>query len=185
MLEDINHHIALTSDENNHYKFRVIVELDAPVSLDNLTWRYFIESIGSYLSLQVDLLARSAVCFGYKGRKILTTMGQSRIEIKDHILIATEKAQNKEAQAKEYTPKEKKDMVNNSFVTFEFAFNAIAGDRHRTMMATIYKAMSLGMTDQQIYDLLDEINNYMEEPLSSKRLKVVKSAVPKYRIKLS
>ena len=183
MLDHINHHISCTSNPDNHYKFRLIVELDAPVDLDPQTWRYFVEAVGNYLAIKPDLVPKSQPFYGYADREVLSVLDKEPIAIRDHVMSATNRTTEKVTAQKDYTPKEKAVMIEDKFNTFETLFNSSEGDRHRNFMAAIQKGILLGMDDESILGLIDEANIYIDMPLSPKRLNVVKSALPRYRVK--
>ena len=44
LLSEINHHIVRTSNKTNAFKFRIILELDSEVDLDNTSWMWFMKS---------------------------------------------------------------------------------------------------------------------------------------------
>jgi len=47
-------------------------------------------------------------------------------------------------------------------------------------MWAIQRGLTLGMPEEALYSLIDEINNYIDFPLEQSRLQIVKSAVPRY-----
>ena len=170
ILQDINHHIALTSDSNNDFKFRVILELDSFVDIDNKIWRYFIESIASSLALTTDFLPKSQIFFSYADREVLSVTDKMPIQARDHILIATDKATEKIKPAKAPTKTEAKALIDNPYSTFNFAFECPEnGSGTRTLIAAAFKAKELGMDNDAIIELLTKINDYWASPMPTQR----------------
>ncbi len=170
ILQDINHHIALTSNPDNDFKFRVILELDAFVDINNKVWKYFIESIATSLSLTVDLLPKSQIFFSYANREILSVIDKNPIQARDHILIATNKTTEKIKTIKPPTKAEAKALIDNPYSTFNFAFECPEnGSGTRTLIAAAFKAKELGMDNDAITELLIKINNYWESPMPQQR----------------
>lgn len=171
-LQDINHHIALTSDKNNLFKFRIIVELDAIVEVDPSTWVYFAKSIADYLSIDLDKLPQSQIFFGYKDRPIISITDKKPIEIKDHIAYALSEAQE-QTPVKEYTKSEKEKLIKNPFSTFEYAFNSENGAGSRNLYSAARKAHALGMEVEDVVSLVQEISDYWDYPMEDYRLQAL------------
>lgn len=168
ILQDINHHIARTSDKSNPFKFRILLELDAVVDISDLQWRGFISSISDSLSLKTDLLPKSQIYFSYSDRTILSVTDQSPIEVKDHLIIAA--STEPKASPPKPTSTQAKALLSDRFTTFEFAFTASNGSRYRSLIRAMFYAKDLGMSTDSMIDLLHEISDYWDEPASPKHL---------------
>ena len=179
MLEDINHHIALTSDDNNQYKFRVIVELDAPVTVDSKVWSIFVTSVAEYLNLTQDPVPQSQIYFGYEGRTVWSVTNKQPIEIKDHVQYAVSESQER-TPVKEYTAKEKSALLSTPFDTFAAAFEAENGEGSRRLYGAAYKANKLGMSKPDIKNLIDEISDYWVSPFPQHRLDALKQQIDRF-----
>lgn len=169
ILQDINHHIAKTSDDTNEYKFRLIIELDAVVTLEAAAWPYFLDSIGNYLQLELDRLPQSSIFFGYAGREVLSVTDQVAISVKEHVQMAMSETANQTPE-KVYSKAEKVKMVANTYTTFEAAFNAEDGEGSRKLFWAARKAHKLEMNKQQIIELVNEISDYWVSPLPPHRM---------------
>lgn len=169
ILSDVNHHIACTSDPDNHYKFRLMVQLDAPADLGHLPWKHFINSVGEFLGLTIDRLPQSQIFFGYEGRKVLSVTDQSPVEIKDHITYALSKATDTTPE-KELTTKEKDALLSNKYTTLEFAFEARDGSGSRLLYAAAVKLFKLGAPKEDIINTMHEISDYWDSPFPAHRL---------------
>lgn len=176
IIEDVNHHIALTSDPDNEFKFRVIVQLDASVQLEPLEWKYFIESVSDFLGLPIDKLPQSQIFFGYAGREVLSTTDADAIEIKDHITYAMTRAAEK-TPAKEMTPKEKSAQLGAPFATFEAAFEARTGSGSRLLYAAARKSHGLGASIDDTINLVRTISDYWDSPFPPHRLRALEDQI--------
>jgi hypothetical protein len=102
MLGDINHHIALTSDNSNNFKFRVLLELDSEVYLDPIAWKHFYLKIADDLGLRADPLPQAQIFYSYAGRKVFSNLEASPIETRDYLMFAKEKATDRETSKQSY-----------------------------------------------------------------------------------
>lgn len=179
ILQDINHHIARTSDPDNPFKFRILLELDALVDITDLQWRSFIKSIAESLSLQADPLPKSQIAFSYAGRNVLSVTDASPIEVKEHLMIATS------AEERPSVPKpssaQAKALLADEFSTFEFAFNATPGNRYRSLIKAALYAYDLGMPKDEISKLVISINEYWDQPASNKAVQSVLQSIKRWK----
>jgi hypothetical protein len=169
ILEDINHHIARTSNPDNGYKFRVIIQLDAYVELAIQEFPYFMQSISESLGLKSDKLSILQIYFGYEGREVLSQTTGHKVEVKDHLLFAKAKVTEKEKARVELSPKERKAALDSPFATFDYAFEAENGEGTRKMISAAYKAKDLGATNDEIVTLMEEINDYWDVSMDPQR----------------
>lgn len=171
MLADINHHIALSSDPNNDFKFRVLVELDSIVDVDAPTWKHFYLAIADYVALNVDPLPQSQIFFSYAGRKMFSVVDQEPLPVRDFLMTAHEKAAQKALPNSVLTNAQKKAMIDDELTTFNRAFDARMGDGSRSMIAAARKGFyDLGMTHDEVVDLIYRINDYWVVPMDEERL---------------
>lgn len=169
MLSDINHHIALSSDPNNEYKFRILIELDSVVDLSPIAWKHFYLAIAEDLALKVDPLPQSQIFFSYAGRPVLSNLDASPLPVRDYIMIANEKAAIKEI-AKQVTPAQSKALLADPLNTFSYSFESPMGSGSRNMIRAAYHARDLGATREQTLQLINDINEYWEYPMEPTRL---------------
>jgi len=177
MLSDVNHHIALSSDPNNEFKFRVLIELDAFVTLDPVAWKHFYLSIANDLALKVDPLPQSQIFFSYAGRPVLSIVDAEPLEVRDYVMRAVEKANAKEFKNKVVSTAQKRALLEDALETFAYAFNAEHGTGSRNMIRAVYHAKDLGATLDQALELLEDINNYWIRPMKEKRFEALKQQV--------
>ena len=170
MLSDINHHIALTSDPNNQFKFRVLVELDSVVELNAIQWRYFFQALTQDLGLQADQLPQAQIHFSYPGRTIYSQLEASPLPVRDYLVQSTEKATSKAVAQSNLTAAQRKTLLDNPESTFVYAFEAPHGAGSRMLIRAAHHARDLGMDKSDIIQLISDINDYWSVPMNEDRL---------------
>ncbi len=156
MLSDFNHHIAKTSNNENPYKFRVLLELDITLEINNMLWKSLMESVKRYTGLDIDILAYSQIYFGYKDREVLSIIDADKFPISSLLPDLS-----KEIKTVKKLPTSKiNDAFDDRFNIFEYAYEA-AGD---TRSAFLYRAMKhcfdLGFSKEQTFSLVEDIIEY-------------------------
>jgi len=169
ILGDINHHIARTSNEDNAFKYRILLELDAMVDVPDVQWKTFIGSICDMLGIKADLIPKSQVAFGYEGRTVLSKIDGNTISVKEHLLTASEYTK-KRTDSNDLSDKQKKNMLNDPLTTFKYAFEAKDGEGARSLIRAAYHAYDLGMDKEGIKELMYEISDYWDEPFPEGRM---------------
>jgi hypothetical protein len=171
MLEDINHHIALSSDPNNHFKFRVLIELDSVVDVSPQVWKHFFLGIADYIALVADPLPQSQIFFSYSGRQMWSVTDAEPLEVRDFLMRAHEKALEKPLANTVLTNNQKKAMIDDELTTFNRAFDADIGDGSRSMIWAARKAFfDLGMSHEDTKALIYRINDYWHHSMDPERL---------------
>jgi hypothetical protein len=169
MLSDINHHVALSSNAANEYKFRVLIELDASVELSALAWKHFYLGIAEDLALRVDPLPQSQIFFSYANRPILSTLDASPLEARPYIVRAKELEAAKEHKSAIIAPAHKKALLADKLTTFLYAFEAPNGAGSRSIIRAMYHLKKLGGTLPEALELYDEIQDYWDTPFTTDR----------------
>ena len=172
ILQDYNHHIARTSDPNNPFKFRVLLELDSIVDLGDREYKNFIKSISNYLDLKTDILPKSQIYFSYSGRNVLSVTDKYPLETKDHIMNAynTTTLSNPTEYIDNLSDKQKKALLSDPLTTFNYAFEAPEGKGSVSLYRAAKHAKDLGMGKEEIIELIQEINSYWTRPMDQTRL---------------
>lgn len=166
MLSSINHHIVRTSDNSNGFKFRVIVELDSYVDVEDRAWKPFASSIAQYLSLTADPLPKSQIFFSYSGRQIHSVVDKQPVEVRDHLLLAYGSIEDKPT-ARELPTKQKQAQLADPLTTFEYAYEAEPGGRSLALIRAAKHAKDLGASNDEIIELMWAINSYWVEPMAN------------------
>lgn len=166
ILRDINHHIARTSDPDNPTKFRILIEISSPIDVNKINYSNFIKSISDYIGVEVDILPKSQIYYGYKDRSVLSVTDKHPLEVRNHLLNST----STKNILSIYTDKEKKDLIKNYRDTFSYAFDAADGEGSISLYKAYRHAKDLGMSAEEIVNLILEINDYWVKPMDSYRL---------------
>ena len=169
ILSDINHHIARTSDPNNAFKFRILLELDSEVDVPENQWRWFIQSISEDIGIKADNLPKSQIFFSFKDRNILSVTDAETISAKEHVFFALNKSINIDNKEDRVNTAQQKALLNDPMTTFERAFNARQGEGSRKMIWAAKKAKELGADKDYIIQLMKDINEYWIQPLNKDR----------------
>jgi len=168
MLSDVNHHIALSSDPDNEFKFRVLIELDSVVTLDAITWKQFFLLIANDLALVVDPLPQSQIFFSYANRTIYSNTDAEPLTVRDYVMKATAIVSNKESFTKPTTA-QSKTLLADPVTTFSYAYQSENGAGSRNMIRAAYHARDLGTSLDETIELMYDINQYWENPLNKDR----------------
>ena len=169
LLNDINHHIALSSDPTNEYKFRVLIELDSVVDLDPITWKHFYTSVADHLALRIDVLPQSQIFFSYAGRPIMSVTDGSPLEVRSFIIDAKDK--RTASAPKPLTTAQQRALLADPLTVFAYAFECpLNGPGLRSLIRMAYHAHDLGASTSEIIDLIHQVNDYWEIPLDDTRL---------------
>lgn len=180
-LADVNHIIASTSDKTNPYKYRIILPFDKEVEIDNRIYKHLCKDIAmDYLpSVKIDLLSQSQIYYAYKDSVVYITNDADNLPIKTYLLNIQ---QNKSLDS--LTPKQKSDMLKDSYNTFYFAYNTQEGKRHHNMIKAVAKAHNLGSTYDYVIKLINDINDSFDDKLDEKNVEgIVKFANKLFGIK--
>lgn len=170
MLSDLNHHIALTSNPDNPFKFRVLVELDSVVDIPALQWRYFFQAATEDLGLKADMLPQSQIHFSYPDRPVYSQLEASPLPVKDYLLASSDKSSTKAAAQTKLTPAQRETLIANPESTFVYAFEALNGAGSRMLIRAAHHARDLGMPKDDIIQLMFDINDYWSQSMPIDRL---------------
>lgn len=172
MLGNINHHIALSSDPDNEYKFRLLVELDSVVDISSIAWKYFCAEVAHELAIRIDPLPQSQIFFSYAGRPVYSQLDAEPLEVRDFVMAALDRESTKAVEQKPTTA-QAKTLLNDVVNTFNYAFEARPGEGSRSLIRAAYHAQHLGATVDQTKQLIIDINDYWYSPLEEERLEKI------------
>ena len=159
MLADYNHIIARTSS-NSPYKYRVLLPTDVTIDIENDKWKPFMKKVSEHLGIEIDLLPKAQIYYGYAGRELI-------INDVGYDLEASELAKNIDASSpkvKQLKPHHLPDAWDDRMNLFSNAYNAKAGDGlHNNLWYATASAHDMGFTLEQGFALLDDIVDYIED----------------------
>jgi hypothetical protein len=167
LLSDINHFIVRTSNKDNPYKFRLLIEFDMQVNIPDNCWLRFLQSISQEIGIAVDILPKSQIFYSYKDREILKETEADCFPIKKHVTYVMNEELLKEE--KPYTSPQKKALLADPINTFAEAFYAKQGEGSRKMIIAARKAKELGADKEYIIELMNKINDFWVLPMEQSR----------------
>lgn len=170
LLADLNHHIALSSDPNNEYKFRVLLELDTFVDLSPIAWKAFCANVAEDLGLRIDPLPQSQIFFSYADRPVMSVTDAAPLVTRPYIIAAKEREVSKEIRQSTFTPAQKAVLLADPLNTFVYAFESPLGAGSRNIYRMMQHAKDLGASTDQIIQLIRDVNDYWEAPMPPDRL---------------
>ena len=170
LLDDYNHYIVRTSDPDNEFKFRVILELDAVIDVDDRMWKSFIEELSDYLGIEIDILPKSQIFLSFANRNILKQLDGSTIKTKFLLERASIRLKDKPKPASSIPSSAKKAKLEDPRETFYYAFEAEPGERSIKIYRALAHAIDLGADSSYIKHLAYEINKYYVQPIDEDRL---------------
>lgn len=166
-LREFNHHIVRTSDKSNPYKFRILLELDSYVDLNDTQYKKFIQSISDFILIKVDILPKSQIYFSYSNRDILSVVDKNTIEVRDHLINSY--IDKPSTDISTLTDKQKLSMLSSPTDTFYYAYNAKDGEGSCSLIRAAKHAKDLGMSKEQVLELMESINSYWIYPMERQR----------------
>ncbi|MCP4489798.1 MAG: hypothetical protein GY820_21145 [Gammaproteobacteria bacterium] len=170
LLNTYNHYVVRTSDPDNEFKYRVILELDSVITVDERTWKYFIQEIATELGLVIDVLPQSQIFLSFKGRTVLSQMEGQPLKTKYLLEQAAIRQQNKPKPTKSLPQTVKTEQLSDPQETFGYAFAAEPGERSVCMYRALAHAIDLGADGDYLRHLADEINGSWMDPMDDARL---------------
>lgn len=170
LLSEYNHYVVRTSDPDNEFKFRVILELDSVIDIDERLWKCFIEELAEELGLVIDVLPQSQIFLSFADRSILSQMDGKTIKTKFILENAVIRMKDKPKPVSTLPDKEKSCKLEDPRETFNYAFEAEKGERSVKIYRALAHAIDLGADKDYIINLAKDISNYYVEPLDYDRL---------------
>jgi hypothetical protein len=170
LLHDYNHYVVRTSDPDNEFKYRVIMELDSIVEVDERLWKCFLEEIAQEFGLVIDLLPQSQIFLSFANRNILTQLEGNTLKTKPLLEGAAQRLRDKPKPASSLPSREKSLQLEDPRETFQYAFNAEPGERSVKMYRALAHAIDLGADATYLRQLAKEINAYWVDPMDEVRL---------------
>lgn len=171
VLKEFNHHLVLTSDETNLYKFRLLIELDSIIDLTPEEYKKFMRNLAIYLGVTPDILPKSQIYYSYSGRNILSVVNKNTINVKQRLLEILEYSNQLTPNSSDLTQNQKKALIADPLNTFYYAFEAKDGEGSISLIRAAKHAKDLGMNKDEIIELMYQINDYWVYPMEEKRFK--------------
>lgn len=170
LLSEYNHFVVRTSDPDNEFKFRVILELDSVIEVDERLWKAFIEELAEDLGLVIDVLPQSQIFLSFANRDIHKQLEGKTVKTKFILENAALRMKDKPKPAASLPAKDKSLKLDDPRETFSFAFEADPGERSVKIYRALAYAIDLGADAKYIKTLAEEINSYYVSPMEPDRL---------------
>ena len=170
LLDEYNHYVVRTSNPDNEFKFRTILELDSVIDIDERMWKAFIQEIANELGLIIDVLPQSQIFLAFKDRTILKQLNGKTLQTKHLLERAAIATRDKPKPASALPAKEKSTKLADPSDTFSYAFAAEPGERSNYMYKALCHAIDLGADGKYLSQLAEEINGSWMDPLDEARL---------------
>jgi hypothetical protein len=170
ILSDFNHHIATTSNADNIYKFRIILEFNTVVDIPPREWKSFMTHIYKELSINADPVShtKSQIMYGYRGSKVLTNLDGEPYDVTDALKFASQNVMIGEQKRPSITQAHK--MLEDPLTTFSYAFNDNVNARSLVMYRMWKHIFDLGGNEDQAEKLMRDLNDFWVNPISEDRL---------------
>lgn len=164
ILRELNHIIVKTSDPNNEFKYRILLELDTKVTFSDSLYKKTLKAVGELFGITPDLCPYAQVFFSYADREILAVTDGVKLDIKNVI------AKIQEEVALPKPPKElnhnmKQEYMQDKERKFWFAMNPPMGHGEPSLYNAYRLARDVGFTKQEIIDLIYWLNNQWSHPM--------------------
>jgi len=172
MLGDFNHHIATTSNPDNPYKFRIILEFNNLVDLPVREWKKFGEMLGQELGIKVDpaTFTKSQIMFGYKGAKVLSEIDAEPYDVSNAVKQAKLKVDEAYKRKPQLTKSKMRSMLDDPLTTFSYAFNDQVPARSLALYRLWKHVFDLGGSKEEAARLMHDLNyNFWTNPISDER----------------
>ena len=161
-LADYKHIICRTSNKENPFKYRVIIPTDVAVDIENDEWAHFMKKVGEHLGIDVDILPKAQIYYGYADRIPI-------IELEGEDLEASELIKGihiPKIEIKKLPTDKLKEVYKNRLNHFEWFYEAgdeadetSKGNYHNTLWLYTVHAYDLGLDLQTamaiLYDIID------------------------------
>lgn len=170
LLSEYNHYVVRTSDPDNEMKFRVLMELDSIVDIDDRMWKGFLEEIANELGLIIDVLPQSQIFLSFANRSILKELSGNTLTTKFLLEQASIRIQEKPKAPAMLPSTVKQQFLDDPRETFSYAFEAESGERSNKMYRALAHAIDLGGDTSYVKQLADEINNSWVQAMDKGRL---------------
>ncbi|MCH9712803.1 MAG: hypothetical protein K0U20_09290 [Proteobacteria bacterium] len=155
LLCDYNHIIARTSS-NTPEKFRVIMPTDITVDIENDKWKPFMKKVSEHLGIKIDLLPKSQIYYGYKGRELIINSDM-------YDLPASDLVKNLEAvspKAKRLVGKAKANAIDDSFNTYKWFYENEDKGYHNTLWLLSVQLHDNGLDFEQAVEIINDVIDY-------------------------
>ncbi len=160
ILGDFKHHIAKTSNDDNPYKFRVLLPSDIEIDISPHEYKHLIVKIGEYLGITVDALPKSQIFYGWNGREVLTNTDGDMLPVSELIKHLDVQAPQPVTRL---TPAKVTEAYSERLDLFRYAYD-YQGETGAAMLFRAFKHSSdLGFDKEMVIALIEDICDYRDQ----------------------
>ena len=172
LLGNYKHIIATTSNNTNHFKYRLILQLDRDIELNSVQWKKFYKSVADTIGIEVDTnINKAGMFFGYNDSEVIVNLDGELFPTKLHVINAYEETEVIEAVEKIKDSNEQNIQWDNRYELFEWAYECVK-NRSITLYSAMRNACERGWSKELVKELIWEINSELLRPLESSRVQV-------------
>ena len=170
ILGDYNHHIATTSNKDNLFKYRIILEFNKVVDLPPREWKSFMLAVAKELGLEADPSAytKSQIQFGYKDSIVL-----SENEAEPFNVVEPLKEANKIVgigKQPQVSITQARKLLDDPLNTFKYAFSDDVKSRSLSLYKLWKHIKDLGGREAECEQLMRDLNyGFWTNGVSDKR----------------
>ena len=168
-LADFKHHISTTSDSNNRFKYRIILELDVKVDLDPIQWKKFLKKAYGFIGVEnADPagLTKSQIMFWYKDSVVYSVTDEDCDKLPASRLIQS----LEDDEVKETKLPPKSIALEDIEDTFFYAINPDSGQGSLSLYKASRHAKDIGLTYEENENLMFTLNALWDCPMDEERL---------------
>jgi len=172
ILGDYNHHISTTSDSNNKYKYRIILEFNTIVDLPPREWKSFMIAVAKQIGLDNEdksAYTKSQIQFGYSGSEVMSNTDGEPFDVAEAIKESSVIEIGNKSKPKLTTTK-MRAALDNPLDTFHYAFNDEVKSRSLVMFRLWKHIFDLNGKPDEAEQLMRELNEFWINGIDETRL---------------
>lgn len=152
-LDDYIFHMALSSNKNNPYKFRIIMPMDIEVDLERTKWKEFYKMVGMHLDLIIDPLPQSQIFYGFSDRELISNYEGDLLEAST--IVPEIKVETRVVQPASEAKREA--IWEDRTKEWHYAYSHQGDGFHMVLFKAMRHAHDLGFSYDSNMELIDDI----------------------------
>ncbi len=185
-LADYKHIICRTSDKQNPYKYRVVIPTDIAVDITNEQWPEFMRKVANHLGVEVDILPKAQIYYGYADRTPIIQEEGEDLEASELI-----KGLNvAKVEIKKLSSEKLKKVYADRLRVFEWFYNSgseappgsppARANTHNTMWLASVHAHDLGLPLDVALAILYDIDDFRDTKTRAGYMKQLENRMKTY-----
>ena len=185
ILADYRHVLSTTSDKTNMFKYRIIIELDSFIELNNIQWKIFYGSVCNMLHIDYDEnINQAGFMIGYDDSLILKNEGKL-LPASSHV----ERALSDAVEPEKIVQLTDQDDLDAAFDEREDTYaywydNPAMSQRSLKLYSLMRKLCAVGFDREMVVEILEEVNDGLDFPLPTNRMRdTLLKQIPRFAVK--